>query len=267
MKKRLIILSLILLLNFISPISAIPNDFEVSNVYWAAEGTMNNKPILIGLVGLSWDSGKGNSEYLLVYMNYDSKKYYSDSLGLIKSVEDLKIGITEAQFFPLETYANIKLTDKIPSYSLIIPISESGSINFDNILFSKLNKEIIIKENFRTANSDKEEMFAEEDLVSCSKNILFDSSESDKCDSNNMPYEEFNKCRNEAKTKSITFNCNLFCLKKYYKEYFNKQDSILPECSLYNPIFTKKTSESLDFSILTKSNPGLELFNPWRSGP
>ena len=53
--------------------SALPQNFEVSNVYWASEGTMNDKPILMGLVELSWDSEKGKTNSLIVYLDYDGK--------------------------------------------------------------------------------------------------------------------------------------------------------------------------------------------------
>ena len=87
MKRGFILFGLILLLGFLGFVSAIPKDFEVTNVYWATEGTMKNldgvdKPFLLGLVELSFDMEKGRTSSLIVYLNYDGSQYRSSSLGL-----------------------------------------------------------------------------------------------------------------------------------------------------------------------------------------
>ena len=63
MKRGLSIVLAVLLCLFIPFVFAIPKDFEVSNVYWAAEGRLrdsdgSDKPFLLGLVELSWEGGK-----------------------------------------------------------------------------------------------------------------------------------------------------------------------------------------------------------------
>jgi len=252
-------------------VSAIPKDFEVSNVYWAAEGTMQdsdeiNQSFLMGLVELSWESEKGKTNSLIVYLDYNGQKYYSSSLGLTKDL-NLNIGITEAQFYPLENYASENAGDKISQFSLIIPISQEGKINFEGVKFSKLNEDLVIPDSFRTENSDAENLFPELfDLVTCSKGVRYDSASTKMCDDDTMSKEEFDKCRaDNEKVQSINFYCSILCLKNFYGDTTGTAES---SCFIFDEInFLTCTSEYIDFSELTKLNPNLEEFNPWRAGP
>jgi len=273
MKRLIPLISVIFVLVSISLVSAIPKNFEVSNVYWASEGTIEGKPFLLGLVELSWEGGKGKTSSLIVYLNYNGERYYSDSLGLIKDTDQIKKGITEAQFYPLEIYALEKGKDKITKYTLILPISQNGKINFKKARFSRLNKDLTIPNSFRTEQSDVNNLFPEvSNLVSCSKSISYDTSSTKKCgdedDYTEETIDEYLKCIEEnKKINSITFDCSILCLKNYYEESLLTQKKDFGKCSIYNIEFTKVSSEAIDFNELTKLNKNLEQFNPWRSGP
>ena len=91
--KAKILLAIFLVFVLASFVSAIPKDFEVSNVFWAAEGTMKDsegfdKPFLLGLVELSWETDKGKTNSPVVYLDYNGGKNYSYSLGFIKGVDE-----------------------------------------------------------------------------------------------------------------------------------------------------------------------------------
>lgn len=269
MKKGLV-LGLFVILVGVSFVSAVPKNFEVSNVYWATEGTIDDKPFLLGLVELSWESEKGEISSLLTYLDYEGRQYYSSSLGLIKDLTQLEIGIVEAQFYPLGTYASARGIDKLPEYSLIIPISQAGEIDFEGIRLSKLNQDLTIPESFRNEQSDSDNLFPNvKNLVACSKTISFDSSSMDVCDDDRMSKGEFDKCMEEnAKINAISFSCSLLCLKEFYEESLTEEGQVFGECSVYNNMnFIRSSSDSLDFNELIKLNSGLEQFNPWRAGP
>jgi len=256
----------------ISSVFAIPKNFEVSNVYWASEGTIEGKPFLLGLVELSWEGGKGKTSSLIVYLNYGGEKYYSPSLGLIKDTSQINIGITESQFYPLKIYASEKSRDKIPEYTLVIPVSQNGEINFEKARFSKLNKDLTVPNSFRTEQSDADNLFPDvSNLVSCSKSILYDSSSTKDCgdddDYTEETIDEYLKCIEEnKKINSITFDCSILCLKNYYEKSLTQKGDF-GKCSIYNIEFTKVSSETIDFNELTQLNKDLEQFNPWRSRP
>lgn len=260
-------------LTSISLVSAIPKNFEVSNVYWASEGTIEGKPFLLGLVELSWEGGKGKTSSLIVYLDYNGEKYYSSSLGLIKDTSQINIGIAEAQFYPLDIYASETGKDKISRYTSIIPISQNGGINFEKVRFSKLNKDLAIPNSFRTEQSDADSLFPDvADLFSCSKSILFDSSSIEECgdddDYTEENIDEYLKCIEEnEEINSITFDCSILCLKNYYEESLIQKEDF-GKCSIYTDVeFIKVSSEFINFNELTQLNKGLEEFNPWRSGP
>lgn len=269
MKKLMLLLCAIFMFESIGLVSAIPKNFEVSNVYWASEGNINDKPYLLGLVELSWESEKGKTNSHIVYLDYNGKKYYSSSLGLIKDISQIDVGIAEAQFYPLEIYASETIRDQISEYSLIIPISQNGEINFEKIRVSKLNEDLTIPSSFRTEQSNSEELFpGVKGLVSCSKSILFDSSSTKDCgdddDYTKETIDEYDKCVEEnKKINSITFDCSILCLKNYYEESLTQKEDF-GKCDLYSMESTKVSSEYIDFNGLDK---GLERFNPWRSGP
>jgi len=272
MKRGLISILAVLLCLFMPFVFAIPNNFEVSNIYWASEGTIEGKPFLLGLVELSWEEGKGKTNSLIVYLNYNGEKYYSSSLGLIKDASQINIGIAEAQFYPLKIYASETSKDKISEYTLIIPISQNGEINFEKVRFSKLNKDLSIPNSFRTEQSDADNLFPDvADLVACSKSISFDSSSNKECgdddDYTEENIDEYLKCIEEnEKINSIAFDCSILCLKNYYEESLTQEEDF-GKCSIYTDSeFIKVTSESIDFDELTRLNRDLGQFNPWRAG-
>jgi hypothetical protein len=265
MKQAPLIITLMMLIFGVSFVSAIPKSFEVSNVFWATEGKIEGKSFLLGLVELSWDSEKGKTNSLIAYLDYDDKKYYSNYLGLIKDLNQLDIGISETSFYSLDTFASEKIVDKIPVYSLLIPISEEGKIKFDNVRLSKINQNLVIPESFRINQNNNDEPFTNlNGLVACSKSILFDSSSTEICDDDTMSLEEFQKCRDKnEKVARITFDCSLLCLKSYYQQPVGTYG----ECSIFKPEFVKSTSSSFNFNELTSLNKELETFNPWRANP
>ncbi len=267
MKKGILIFgAFIVSLSFVS---ALPKDFEVSNVYWASEGAIDNKPFLLGLVELSWQGAKGKTNSLIVYLDYSGEKFYSHSLGFIKDLSQLDKGIVEAQFYPLKTFAQEKIGDKIAKYSLVIPIMLDGKIKFEEARFAKLDADLVIPDSQRTKDSDSAQLFSHlEGAVVCSKSILFESSSVEMCDDDTMSYEEFNQCREaNQKIESIAFDCSILCSKKFYKESLNTENKNFNYCSIYVMNFRRVTSSSLDFNQLAQLNKGLELFNPWRAGP
>ncbi|HLD37450.1 MAG TPA: hypothetical protein VJA86_02595 [Candidatus Nanoarchaeia archaeon] len=285
--KAKILLAIFLVFVLASFVSAIPKDFEVSNVFWAAEGTMKDsegfdKPFLLGLVELSWETDKGKTNSPVVYLDYNGGKYYSYSLGLIKGVDEnsssldlikylneVTRGILEAQFYPIENYASDEVVDKISKYTLFIPISQNGEIDFEKVRFSKLNQDLIIQDSFRAEDSDAGNLFPDmKNLVTCAKSIDWLSSSTEMCDDDKMSIKEFEKCIEEnKKIDSITFECSVLCLKNFYIESFNEESQNFGDCSIYNINFVKVTSKSLDFNELTQLNNNLEQFNPWRAGP
>lgn len=272
MKRGFVLFCLAFLLIFIGFVSAIPKDFEVSNVYWATEGTMKNldevdKPFLLGLVELSFDTEKGRMSSIIVYLNYDGSQYRSSSLGLIKDTTQLNIGMVEAQFSPLVNDVPGEKVDRFSKHSLIIPIFQDGKIDFSNIQFSEFNEDLIIPDLFRTEESDAKDLFPNmKDLVTCSKSMSYGYSicyDIDKVDDASV--QEFWECMEEnSNITSVTFNCKLLCLKYSYQ---NPGFDSSP-CVVYKDInFMKSTSNSLDFNELIKLNRNLEQFNPWRAGP
>jgi hypothetical protein len=267
------LLSLMFVLTSISFVSAIPKDFEVSNIYWASEGTIEQKPFLLGLVELSWESGKGKTNSVIVYFDYDGEKFYSSSLGLIKDAEQLNFGIAEAQFYPLKNYASESIIDKTPKYSLVIQISQNGKIDFEKVRISKLNMDLTFPDSFRTEHSDVDNLFpGAADLIPCSKSISHDRSSTEKCGDDDDYTEEtigeYERCITEnEKIKGVTFDCSILCLKNFYKESFGENKNF-GKCSVYSDIdFVRVSSDSLDFNELIRQNSELEMFNPWRGGP
>lgn len=138
LRSILFILALFLSLGFVS---AIPQEFQVSKVYWVAKGKMTTsdgikKDFMLGLVQLSWEDKKGTATTPIVYLNVNDRPYYSEKLGLIKSKGDLMYGLAEVQFFELRFFAG-RPEDKDAKYSLIIPIDADGTIRSDLVKFSE----------------------------------------------------------------------------------------------------------------------------------
>lgn len=280
MKKSLMFVGLFLILSFflISSVSAIPKDFEVTNVYWAGKGMMeDNKPFMIGLVELSWNTEKGTTSSNIFFLDLGEEEYYADSLGLVKNQEMIYTARVEAQFYPLETYASERYLDKFPEYTLIIPISENGEINFEKTRFSELDEDLTILDTFRIDSSDINDLSP---FWDCSRSYyLPDDFSGELCDTNSFldkgkayyengtETEEYKKCQDEnMKFYKTSFQCSSLCLKHFYER--TNEENFENSCTIYKNVnFLKYTSESFDFDELTKLNPNLGKFNPWREGP
>ena len=298
--KRIVLGVLVLMLIFsFGFVSAIPENFEISNVYWASNGTMDEKPFLFGLVELSWNMYKKGSvsstSSVVAYFNYDGEEYYSySSLGLVKN-EKMVVG--ESQLFPLENFASGDvLKDKFSIYSFVIPISENWEIDLDGIEFSKIEDVLSIPDSFRVASKSEaipgssdiiEESnindYFSEYFVSCGKRINYESGS--QYDTNNKCFEiekvddasvqAFWDCMDEEvenvvnPVESVTFNCDIRCIEEYSENNLDVNE-VFGGCRIYTGsdiVFDKVSSDEINLDSMEELNPDVRKFNPWRDGP
>ncbi len=148
--KRLFLISTILIFSLLiltSFVAAIPKDFEVKEVHWAAKGTVNEKPFRLGVMTLTWKDPeffkhkKHDPKSSVVYLDYDGEKYYANTLfsPMTISEEELKRYMENkipggVFFYPLEDFRESQ--NRIAKYSLYFPMVQPGDIQLDKVLLS-----------------------------------------------------------------------------------------------------------------------------------